>query len=182
MKPQMQNIIIMASAIVASTQIPFKDPNVLNAARTIYIFINLIVLAILAYTRLRIAQQKDTTLLPPPPPFKPDKPNKPPTIQTHDLHHFTSLLKSQVTSMLMVALMHLYFRLPTPLVIQSILPIKNALESNLVKIYVFGRPAVGELKRPWKDGAGFVEAVGAVGAVFRGGKEKGIEEGGKKVQ
>lgn len=34
--------------------------------------------------------------------------------------------------------------------IQSILPLKNALESNMAKIWIWGVPAVGELKRPFK--------------------------------
>ncbi|KAK4504486.1 hypothetical protein PRZ48_005402 [Zasmidium cellare] len=177
MNSQIQNILIMVSAILASTQIPLKDPSVL-AARTIYISINLAVLAILAYVRLRIAQVKDTTIIP----SKPSEPNsktpspsQPSTVQTHDLHHLHILIKSQLTSMAIVALMHLYFKLPTPLLIQSILPVKNALESHVVKVYVLGRPAVGELGRPWEERRGLMEGV-------RGLFGKGVKESEKKSQ
>lgn len=36
------------------------------------------------------------------------------------------------------------------LVIQSIIPLKNALESNMAKIWIWGMPATGDLKRPFK--------------------------------
>ncbi|KAK1059492.1 phosphate transporter (Pho88), partial [Friedmanniomyces endolithicus] len=41
-----------------------------------------------------------------------------------------------------------------PLLIQSIIPNKGAFEGNLVKVHVLGYPASGDLKRPWKSGAG----------------------------
>lgn len=40
------------------------------------------------------------------------------------------------------------------LVIQSILPLKNAMESNMAKIWIWGMPATGDLKRPFKPPAG----------------------------
>jgi len=33
-------------------------------------------------------------------------------------------------------------------------PVKSTFEANLVKIYVFGRPAVGDLQRPFKSAPG----------------------------
>lgn len=40
------------------------------------------------------------------------------------------------------------------LIIQSILPVKNALESNQAKLWLWGKPATGDLKRPFKAPAG----------------------------
>ena len=56
----------------------------------------------------------------------------------------------------MMAVMHLYFKYTNPLLIQSIIPVKGAFEGNLIKIHVFGQPAAGELKRPWKATGGFL--------------------------
>jgi len=57
--------------------------------------------------------------------------------------------------------MHLYLGFTNPLLIQSILPVKSALESNLVKIHVFGAAASGgDLKRPWKSGMNFMGLAG----------------------
>lgn len=43
---------------------------------------------------------------------------------------------------------------PHSLVIQSILPVKNALESKHALIWIWGKPATGDLKRPFKAPAG----------------------------
>jgi hypothetical protein len=55
--------------------------------------------------------------------------------------------------------MHLYFKYTNPLLIQSIIPVKGAFEGNLVKIHVLGKPASGDLKRPWKANSGFMGAM-----------------------
>lgn len=49
--------------------------------------------------------------------------------------------------------MHLYFGYTNPLVIQSIMPLKNAFESNMAKLWIWGLPATGDLKRPFKPPA-----------------------------
>ena len=48
------------------------------------------------------------------------------------------------------------------LVIQSILPIKNALESKHALLWIWGKPATGDLKRPFKAGPGLF-GMGAQG-------------------
>lgn len=60
----------------------------------------------------------------------------------------------------MMAFMHIYMKYTNPLFIQSIMPLKSALESNIVKVHVFGKAASGDLKRPWKA-SGFMGAAGA---------------------
>lgn len=65
-------------------------------------------------------------------------------------------LKSQAMGVAMMAVMHLYFKYTNPLLIQSILPLKGAIEGNLVKVHVFGKPAAGDLKRPWKAAGGMM--------------------------
>ena len=56
--------------------------------------------------------------------------------------------------LVMVAVMHLYFKLPNPLLIQSILPLKSMAQSKLIQIHLFGQPAVDALVRPWKTNPG----------------------------
>ena len=49
----------------------------------------------------------------------------------------------------------------TRLVVQSIIPLKNAFESNMAKLWIWGQPATGDLKRPFKPPAGmFGQASG----------------------
>jgi hypothetical protein len=78
------------------------------------------------------------------------------TVQAYDLQQLRALFKSQLLGVGMMAVMHLYFKYTNPLLIQSIIPLKSAFESNLVKIHVFGQPASGDLKRPFKAAGGFM--------------------------
>lgn len=78
------------------------------------------------------------------------------TVQAYDKTQLKSLWKGQLMGVGMMAVMHVYFKYTNPLLIQSILPVKSAFESNLVKIHVFGQAASGDLKRPWKAAAGFM--------------------------
>ena len=74
------------------------------------------------------------------------------TIHAYDLQQLRAQYKSQLMGVGMMAVMHLYFKYTNPLLIQSIIPLKGALEGNLVKIHLLGQPASGELKRPFKAG------------------------------
>jgi len=77
------------------------------------------------------------------------------TVHAYDRAQLQSLFKSQLMGVGMMGVMHIYFKYTNPLLIQSIIPLKGAFEGNLVKVHLFGTPAVGELKRPWKANAGF---------------------------
>ena len=77
------------------------------------------------------------------------------TVHAYDLQQLRGLFKSQLMGVGMMAVMHIYLKYTNPLLIQSIIPLKGAFEGNLVKVHLFGQPASGELKRPWKQSAGF---------------------------
>ena len=78
------------------------------------------------------------------------------TVHAYDMGQLRSLWKGQLTGIGMMGVMHLYFQYTNPLLIQSIIPLKSALEVNLVKVHMFGQPAIGDLKRPWKAAGGFM--------------------------
>ena len=81
------------------------------------------------------------------------------TIHAYDLGQLQQAQRSQLMAVLMMAFMHLYMKYTNPLLIQSILPLKSAFESNLVKIHIFGKPASGDLKRPFKQALGFLAGL-----------------------
>jgi hypothetical protein len=81
------------------------------------------------------------------------------TIHAYDSQQLRSLFKGQLMGVGMMAVMHIYFKYTNPLVIQSIIPVKSALEGNLIKIHLFGSPASGDLKRPWKTNTGLMGAM-----------------------
>ena len=86
------------------------------------------------------------------------------TVHAYDQQQLRGLFKSQLMGVGMMGVMHLYFHYTNPLLIQSIIPFKGALEGNLVKVHLFGTPAVGELKRPWKAAGGMAGMMGGAGA------------------
>jgi hypothetical protein len=88
------------------------------------------------------------------------------TVHAYDMTQLRSLFKAQFMGVAMMAFMHIYMKYTNPLLIQSIIPLKGAFEGNLAKIHIFGEPAEGELKRPFKAAAGFMSALqGQAGGV-----------------
>lgn len=64
------------------------------------------------------------------------------------------------------------------LVIQSILPVKNALESNEAKIWLWGNSASGGLKRPFQAPAGPFGFGGSAGPATDAASIKEAEKAG----
>ena len=86
------------------------------------------------------------------------------TVHQYDVDQVKALYKAQLMGVAMMGVMHLYFKYTNPLLIQSIIPLKSAFENNEVKIHVFGTPAIGELKRPFKAAAGLMSGLTGGGA------------------
>lgn len=59
-----------------------------------------------------------------------------------------------------MAFMHIYLKYTQPLFIQALMGLKNLYDAKLVAIHVLGRPAEGDLKRPFKS-------AGMFGGTFR---------------
>lgn len=140
-----------------SKKIPFDDPNVLNLIRAGYILSNLIIFGIYFYVSQQIAKKKDMTVIKyvePPPMGSTEEPKSvTTTIQAYDQQQWRALIRAQLMGIGMMGVMHLYFKYTNPLLIQSIIPLKGLFEANLIKIHVLGKPATGDLKRPWKASA-----------------------------
>jgi hypothetical protein len=80
------------------------------------------------------------------------------TVQEYDTTQVKSGVKAAFMGVGMMGVMHLYFGYTQPLLVQSIMPIKNILESKVAKIHLLGKEPVGDLKRPWKTGGLFAGA------------------------
>src|SRR6266566_2365083 len=81
------------------------------------------------------------------------------TVQAYDKGQLKNAMRAQMFGIAMMVFMHLYMKYTNPLLIQSIIPLKGAFESNLTKIYIYGQPAAGDLKRPFKSGGGFMSSL-----------------------
>jgi len=55
--------------------------------------------------------------------------------------------------------LHLYLKYTQPLFVQAIMAFKSLYEAKTVKIHVLGQKADGDLKRPFKSGAGLFGGV-----------------------
>jgi hypothetical protein len=86
------------------------------------------------------------------------------TVHAYDTAQIRALFRSQAMGVAMMGFMHLYLKYTNPLLIQSIIPLKGAFEGNMVKIHVFGAPASGDLKRPFKQAPGLMSALQGGGA------------------
>ncbi|KAI9653845.1 MAG: hypothetical protein M1821_006876 [Bathelium mastoideum] len=155
LNPQITNLVIILFFMQASKKIPFDDPRVLAGVRILYVVSNLLIAGLYLYVQQQVNKKKDMTVIKyvEPPPMGSQEEPKPvtTTIHAYDLQQLKTLFKGQLMGVGMMAVMHLYFKYTNPLLIQSIIPLKGAFESNLVKIHVLGQPASGDLKRPWKQ-------------------------------
>jgi hypothetical protein len=59
-------------------------------------------------------------------------------------------LRAAYLGILMMTVLHGYLKYTQPLFVQSLMGIKNLYDAKPVAIHIFGRPAEGDLKRPFK--------------------------------
>ncbi|BCR89885.1 PHO88 family protein [Aspergillus chevalieri] len=158
--PQVTNMAVILVMMQLAKKIPFENPEILMMVRGLYVLSNLIILSIYLFTQKKINTKKDMTTLKyvEPAPMGSGEEPRPVTTTNmdYDKSQLRQLIKSQLMGVGMMGVMHLYFKYTNPLLIQSIIPLKSALESNLVKIHVFGKPATGDLQRPFKAGNSFM--------------------------
>lgn len=163
LSPQITNLVIILGMMQVAKRVPFDDPFVLNLVRAIYLASNIIIAAIYMYCQLSINKKKDFTTLKyvEPAPMGSSEEGKlvTTTIHAYDTQQIRNAFRGQAMGVAMMAFMHLYLMYTNPLLIQSLIPVKSALEANIVKIHLLGKPAVGDLKRPFKQAQGFMSAM-----------------------
>ncbi|KAI5928197.1 inorganic phosphate transporter [Camillea tinctor] len=163
LSPQITNLIIILGMTQVSKRIPFDDPNVLNGVRAMYLISNLIIAGIYLYVQMQINKKKDMTTLKyvEPAPMGSSEEGKlvTTTVHAYDSQQIKNSFRSQLMGIGMMGVMHLYMKYTNPLLIQSIIPLKGAFEGNLVKIHLFGKPASGDLKRPFKQPVGLMSGL-----------------------
>lgn len=86
------------------------------------------------------------------------------TNKDYDISQVRQFIQSTATSILMISAMHWYFKFTQPLVLQSVLPIKNLLTHKVALIHLWGDAAEGQLQRPFKAENPFAAMLGGAGA------------------
>lgn len=95
----------------------------------------------------------DTTVLTYNAPSKPMSGAAPETITTtvrdYDVEQLKQFIQSTLTSILIISVMHFQFKFTQPLLMQSILPIKNLITHKEALIHLWGDAPEGPLARPF---------------------------------
>lgn len=70
------------------------------------------------------------------------------------LHYCPLQLRAIYMGLAMMTFLHLYMKFTQPLFIQGLMGLKGLYESKPFAIYILGKKAEGDLKRPFKQAPG----------------------------
>ena len=136
-----------------SGQLDFEDPKIITIVRVAYVTSCLIVFLAYSYAKKVIESKNDLTTFTMEKPASPFSQTPPEsvttTVKAYDLEQVSSALKSLYQGVAMMGFLHLYMKYTNPLVLQSIMPLKNLYENKIIQIHVLGRSGP-EYRRPFK--------------------------------
>ncbi|KAG8680568.1 hypothetical protein FRC09_018143 [Ceratobasidium sp. 395] len=162
MNPAVTNLMVSLGAMQVARKIPFDDPQVLNYVRIGYIASQIICLATFYLVSTRIKAKNDQTVLKYVEGKNPMSPDAgglvTTTVRDYDLQETSKLVRGVYMGVLMMVFLHGYMKYTQPLFIQGLMGLKNLIEAKPVAIHILGKPAVGDLKRPFKAGGGLFGA------------------------
>ncbi|KAG7195140.1 phosphate transporter (Pho88) [Scheffersomyces spartinae] len=159
----------MLGMMQLAKKIDFENPDVLFWVRVGYLGCQAVALAIYFITKAKINSKNDLTTLKYVEPANPMSGESEPkavvtTVKEYDLKQVDAALKGVFQGLAMMGFMHLYMKYTNPLFMQTISTVKGALETDIVKIHLFGVPASGDLKRPFKAAPNLLQQLTGAGA------------------
>ncbi|KAK7691167.1 hypothetical protein QCA50_006270 [Cerrena zonata] len=153
------NLVVSLLAMQVARKIDFEDAQVLTYVRIAYVAVQVIVLGTYYFTSMKIKSKNDLTVL------KYVEPGSPmsgeegklvtTTVKDYDLTETSKLVRSAYMGVLMMGFLHGYMKYTQPLFIQALMGLKALYDAKPVAIHVLGKPAEGDLKRPFKTGGMF---------------------------
>ncbi|KAH9846278.1 inorganic phosphate transporter [Lenzites betulinus] len=157
MNPAVNNLVISLAAMQVARRISFEDPQVLVYVRIAYVATQAIVLGVYYYVAQQIKKKNDLTVLKyvEPGAMGQEKKLVATTVREYDLGEISKLVRAVYMGVAMMAFMHLYLGYTQPLFIQALMGLKTLYDAKLVSIHLLGKPAEGDLKRPFKAGGMF---------------------------
>ncbi|KAG1820832.1 inorganic phosphate transporter [Suillus subaureus] len=154
MNSGIQNIVISLGAMQVARRIPFDDPEVLNYVRIGYVASQVVIMGAYFYVSYKVSRVFQNT-------YSPDSGGLvTTTVRDYDLSETSKLLRAAYFGVAMMAFFHLYMKYTQPLFIQALMGLKNLYDAKPVAIHVLGKPAEGDLKRPFKAASMFGAAAG----------------------
>jgi len=180
MSSAIQNLLLSLGAMQLARKIPFENPDVLNYVRIGYVVSQVLVIGAYYLVAEKIKKKNDQTVLKyvEPKNAMTDEPAKVITItyRDYDLQQTTQLLRAAWIGVAMMGFLHLYMKYTQPLFVQGLMGLKALYEAKPVAIHLLGRPAEGDLKRPFKGPASMFGGGGDVQT-----DKAAIEEAEKKT-
>ncbi|KAH9926524.1 inorganic phosphate transporter [Amylocystis lapponica] len=163
MNAAMSNMVISLVAMQVARKIPFDDPQVLLYVRSAYVVSQAVVLSVYYYISMKIKQKNDLSVLKYVEPANPMSQDKgqlvTTTVRDYDLSEVSKLVRGVYIGIAMMCFLHGYMGYTQPLFIQALMGVKNLYDAKPVAIYIVGKPAEGDLKRPFKAAGGMFGAA-----------------------
>ncbi|KAF9106689.1 hypothetical protein BGX27_009054 [Mortierella sp. AM989] len=183
MNAQIFNMALVMGSMQITNRLDLEDTKTKQIILGAYVTAQVIVLGTSFLIKKRIESKKDTTSLKYLEQPKPMSGEEPKIVNTtnmaYDLEQNASAQKQAFFGLLFMIFLHFQFGVIRPLVVQSILPIKNALQSKWALVHLFGKPAEGDLKRPWKADNPFAALTGAQDAPSEAEEKAAIKKAEK---
>ncbi|KAF7789736.1 hypothetical protein EIP86_000682 [Pleurotus ostreatoroseus] len=206
-----QNLLVSVVAMQVARKIPFDDPQVLTYVRIAYVVTQIVVLGVYYYVSAKIRAKNDQTVLKyvcqpngtTSPSSAPSDLNtfplayttSPPLSQTkepgnlvvttnrdYDLGEVSKLVRGAYIGIAMMVFLHGYMKYTQPLFIQALMGLKNLYDAKPVAIWLLGKPAEGDLKRPFKAGGGLFGMPGAEPQTDKAAIDEAEKRIGKKEE
>ncbi|KXS19630.1 hypothetical protein M427DRAFT_53034 [Gonapodya prolifera JEL478] len=154
-----------------SRSLDYSDPFIVQSCRLAYAISMSLQIGTLVYLHLALSKKKDKTLLTL---FTPantwlEEPQKitNTTVAEYDMEKFRELLQSTLLQICITMFVHIQWGYVQMLALQSIYPFRTLWTNQLVQVYLRGKEATGDLKRPWKS---------AFSAFTPGGTEQSVSK------
>ncbi|KAG9322540.1 hypothetical protein KVV02_003052 [Mortierella alpina] len=159
------NMALVMGSMQITNRLDLEDTKTKQLILGAYVTAQAIVLGVSYLIQRRIQAKKDTTVLKYLDTPKPLSGEQPKLITTtnmaYDLEQNAAAQKQALIGLALMVFLHFQFGVIRPLVVQSILPVKNALQSKFAQVHLFNKPAEGDLRRPWKADNPFAALSGA---------------------
>ncbi|CAD6576016.1 MAG: hypothetical protein CYPHOPRED_005853 [Cyphobasidiales sp. Tagirdzhanova-0007] len=165
MNSQMKGLAISFGVMQLSRKVPTDRPDVLFIIRCTYILSVLLQAGLFFLASQKVKKRNDTTVLKyqePPKGFGGGAQPGDPTVTTnrdYDLSQISKNFPQLAIGIVIMAVMHLRFKYTQPLLLQSIMPLKGLYDNPIIKIWILGQRAEGDLARPFKQPAGLMSAL-----------------------
>ncbi|CAO3686748.1 unnamed protein product [Umbelopsis vinacea] len=138
------------------------DPTNLMYARAVYVMVQAIIMGLCYWLMSEVQKKNDTTVIRYVQPATTDwegNKGKETLVVTNNKDYDISEIKKTITQTLtgigIIGFLHLQFKFTQPLVVQSVLAFKTFFLSKEALLHIWGEPAVGPLRRPFKNDSPF---------------------------